>query len=126
MFDNFAAVVEPKDVDAGIVLVARPFLMTVKYDKIVLRDRTLERDFLVGKFICHSFEIVDECLLAIRDLRIVLDVSVASILLNRFARFSLVEHHVVKIQGILTVSLGVVAHALLHQLKIDTAKVSCA
>ena len=105
MLDDLANLVEAKDVDAGPVLVCigRPNLMAVENYEIAFRDRALEGDFLSGVLSRHSFEILNEGIFALSDVRIVLRVACTDIEFNCVSRFALVEHQVVKRHRIATV-----------------------
>jgi len=62
--------VQPEDVDAGVVGVAGPALVTVPDDVVALGDSSLELDVLAGILGGHPLEVLDERLLAVADVRV--------------------------------------------------------
>src|SRR5215218_3195876 len=65
-------------------------------DEVALGDRALELDALPRVLRSHPVEVVDERLLAVADVRIVLDIPVAGVALDRLCRPAFVEHEVVE------------------------------
>ena len=86
MLDDLAVVVEPEDVDAGVLVVAGPGLVAVQDDEVALGDHPLELDSLARVLRRHPLEVVDERLLAVADLRVVLDVLGTGVALDGLAR----------------------------------------
>ena len=82
MLNDLAAAVEPEDVHGSLIVVAWPVLETVQHDQVAFGDRPLHLDPLAGPFARHPLEIIDEAVLAGRDMRVVLDVLVAGIALD--------------------------------------------
>jgi hypothetical protein len=76
VLDDLAVAVEAEDVDARVILVAGPVLVAVEDRKVALGYSALELDPLCGVLGGHALEVVDEGLLAVRDVRVVLDVDV--------------------------------------------------
>src|SRR5947199_35719 len=72
MLDDPASVVEAEDVDTGPVRipVSRPVLMAMQHDQVAFGDDALEVHALARVCFGHPFEIVDEGLLAVRNVRI--------------------------------------------------------
>ncbi len=56
----------------------------------------LELDALAGVLARHPLEVLDEGVLPVADVRVVLDVPVPDVALDRFSRTALVEHQVVE------------------------------
>ena len=96
MLNDIAAIIEPKDVDSRIVVVARPLLMAMQNDVISHSECSLERHLFAGIFGCYSLEVFDECFFAVSDLWVVLNVLSANELVDRIPRFAPVEHQVIK------------------------------
>jgi len=96
VFDDLSPVVEPEDVDPRIIVISRPVLEAVKNDILTLGDHPLDLDPLAGPLARHPLEITDKTVLARRDVRIVLNIVVADIQLDRLFRLALVEHHQVE------------------------------
>lgn len=106
MLDDPVRVVEAEDVDAGVVIVARPMLVAVQHDQVTLDDRALDLDALAGVLRGHPIEVVDERLLAVGDVRVVLRVGVAGEPLDRLPRQASVEHQVVELDRALADPVG--------------------
>ena len=68
----------------------------MQHDVVALRDDALELDALTGVLSGHPLEVVDERLLAVADVRVVLDVDVARVPVHRFGGPGCVEHEVVE------------------------------
>src|SRR5512145_596913 len=96
MLDDLPVFVEAEDVDPCIVLAAWPSLMAVQDDVLALSDGADELHVLAGILSRHALEVVDERLLAIADVRVVLDVRVARVHLEGLRGLALVEHEVVE------------------------------
>ena len=110
MLHHLAVVVEVEDVDAGVLLVTGPGLEAVQDDAVALGESPLELDPLAGIADCHPLEVVLEGLLAVPDVRIVLDVVVARVLRDGFCGPALVEHEVVEGRDVGLVAVRVAAH----------------
>ena len=72
MLDNLAIVVKPENINASIIIAARPFLVAMKYHQIAFSNCPFERGFLARIIRRHSLEIFDESLFAIGNMGIVL------------------------------------------------------
>ena len=70
--------------------------MAVQDDEVALCNHALELDPLAWVLGGHPFEVRNESLLAVTNMRVVLNVRVACVSLDSFARFGLVEHEVVE------------------------------
>ena len=110
MLDDLAVGVDAEDVDAGVVVVAGPALVAMEDDEVAFGDRTLELDALARILARHLLEVVDERLLAVGDVRVVLDVLGARVALDRLARTAVVEHQLVERPGVALVALEPVVH----------------
>ena len=77
-------------------MITGPLLVAVKYHEIGFCDGSHELNPFPWVFRGQSFEILDERLLPISDLWIVLDVNLAGIFLDCFARPALIKHQVVE------------------------------
>lgn len=110
MFDNLAICIETEDVDARPMLVARPFLFTMKDDVVTFGDDALEVHLLARVFLRHPLKVCDERLLAIGHVCIVLDVDIADKFAHRLGRLALVEHKVLEASSVLLVALEWVGH----------------
>lgn len=107
MFDDLPGRCEPEDVDAGVVMVARPMLQAMQDDKVALGDHTMDCHVLARPFTGHALEICDEPVDAVRHMRIVLDIDVADITLDRLAGATLVEHQFIEGDDVGLVAMGV-------------------
>ncbi len=86
MLDDFAVVIQPEDIDACPITIARPLLITMENDIAVLGNHPLEVNALAGVFLCHAHEIRDEGFLAIGHSRIVLNVDLTGVAGDGFGR----------------------------------------
>ncbi len=77
MLHDLAVGVEAENIDPRPVSVVRPVLIAVEHHVVAFGDHAPELDPLAGILLAHSNEIIDKCLLAVSDTRIVLDVNVA-------------------------------------------------
>ncbi len=93
-------IVEPENVDPRVIVAARPFLMAVQNHVVAFGDHAFEMRDLAGIFGGHPFEVIYERLLAIGDMRIVLNVDIAHELLDRAPRLTSIEHPVVEGDGV--------------------------
>jgi hypothetical protein len=73
---------------------SRPCLQTVQHHEFTLGDDALELNVFARMRCRHLVEIVDETLGNVGHVRVVLDVGVAHMPFDRFARLALIEHHV--------------------------------
>src|SRR5262249_45729916 len=110
VLDDLAIIVEPEDIDAGPVAIARPLLVTVQHDELALGDRALELDALARVLTRHALEVIDEGLLTVRDAGIVLGIRRARKADYRFGRIALVEHQIVERDHGRLVMFEVVGH----------------
>src|SRR5688572_14462342 len=110
MLDDLAVLVEAEDVDTGELLVARPRLVAVEGHEVAVGQRSLELHPLAGILERHPLEVRDERLLSVLDVRVVLDVVVADVALDRLCRAGPVEHEVVERLGVLRVLLQAIVH----------------
>jgi hypothetical protein len=74
VLNELAVLVEPEDVDPGVVMVTRPDLVAVQHDVVALGQGALDLDALAGVLRGHSLEVVNEGLLAVANMRVVLSV----------------------------------------------------
>ena len=74
VLDDLSGIVESEDVDASVFVVARPGLVAMQNNEIVLCDRPFELNALAGVVRGHALEVLDERLLSIAHLRVVLGV----------------------------------------------------
>ena len=117
MLDNLAVVIEAEYVDAGVVLISRPLLMAMQHHVITFRHRANEMGNLARVRVAHPLEILNEGLLAVGNMRVVLDVLVTDVSFYGLTRLALIEHQVVEGLRISFVLLGI-AHCLsiLHEI----------
>ena len=113
MLDDLAVVVEPEDVDAGIVVIARPVLEAVEHDEVTLGDGSLYLYPFARPLARHALEVVDEALLARGDMRVVLDIFAPNKALYGTPWIAVVEHLLVEGDHIRLVALQV-GHGTLH------------
>jgi hypothetical protein len=92
MLDDPALIVESKDVHSRPVpiLVRRPHLVAVQDDVIAFRKRPHELHALARVFTRHLLEVRDKGRLAIRNMRVVLDVLGAGVPGDGVGRLALV------------------------------------
>lgn len=76
-------------------LVSAP--VTLAFWRVCVLGSTLDATVRTLCCYCHLLEVRNECLLAIRDMRIVLPVHGARVSLNRLSWLALVKHEVVKL-----------------------------
>jgi hypothetical protein len=69
MLDDLSVVVQPKNIDARPDVVAWPILPAVQNNVIAFGDHALELDALAGIVARSIFEIIDETLLAVGNIR---------------------------------------------------------
>jgi len=103
MFDDFATLIEPEDVDSGIIMVSRPVLEAVQHHEIALRNGALELDAFAGIFARPALDAADKGPLPVANMRVVLDVGNAYALLNGSGGFVLIEYQIVKRRHVLFV-----------------------
>ena len=68
---DLSVVVESKDVDTSVILIAWPLLIAVEHNIVSLSDGSLEVHSLARVFRVHSLKVLDEGFLAVTDLGIV-------------------------------------------------------
>ena len=112
MLDDLAVLIEAENIDARPVLITvrGPFLVAMENDTVSFRDGTLEVHAFAWVFRSHALEVFDEGLFSVRDVRIVLNVSVTDIALNCFGWLTLIKHEVIERHGVLPVSLESINH----------------
>lgn len=110
MFDHFPFRVESENVDAGILVISGPSLMAVENDVVPFCKRPFNLNMLPWILRSHTLEVIDKCLLAVANLRIVLDVFGTGVVFDRFGWAALVEHHVVEGNGVCFVPFQVISH----------------
>ena len=71
VLDELAALVEPKDVDLCVVVVAGPALVTVEDAQVTFGNRPFELDALTGILSRHALEVLDERAFAVSDVGVV-------------------------------------------------------
>lgn len=108
-----ALIIEPKDVDSGIVLVTWPLLMTMQDDMIALAKDALEMHALSGVLASHPLEVLNESVLAVCDVRVVLNVDVPDVPFDGLPWPAMVEHQVVEGSNGSLVPLEIRVHATL-------------
>lgn len=106
MFNNFSVVVKTENVDTGIVFIARPLLKAMQHNQVALSQDSLKRHPFPRKLSRHPLEIFDECLLAVTDGRVMLDVFVSNETLDGCSWLRLIKHQIIKRDGILFVFNG--------------------
>jgi hypothetical protein len=110
---DLALIIEAEDVDSGPQMITGPILATMKDHVIAFGDHPFEFHSLAGVIASGFLEICDEPFFAISDTRIVLDVLLSRIPLDRLPRATLIEHKVVESHHVLLVALQVVhSHSL--------------
>ena len=96
MLDDPAFAVEPEDVHPCPVGIARPFLPGVEDHAVPLCEGAEDVHALPGILTRHALEVFDEPVLPVAHARVVLDVPVADVVLDGFARAGLVERQFVE------------------------------
>ena len=76
MLHYLSCFIEPEDVDACVFQPARPDLVAVKHDVVAFDDGAFHFHSLAGVLGGHAFEIFNKPVLAVADMRIVLNVFV--------------------------------------------------
>jgi hypothetical protein len=107
--------VEPEDVDAGPDVIAGPMLATAKNYIVAFSDSPFEFHTLAGVIARGFLEIGDEAFLPVSYTRIVLDVAISRVSIDRFAGAALVEHEIIECHHVLLVALQVRQRPLLAQ-----------
>jgi hypothetical protein len=79
VLNELAVLVEPEDVDPGVVMATRPDLVVVQHDVVALGQGALDLHVLAGVLRGRSLEVVDEGLLAVANMRLVLCVGFAGL-----------------------------------------------
>jgi len=110
MLDNLAILIESKYVDSCVVFVSRPLLVTMENNVIIFRYRSFEVGRLARIFRAHPFKILDKRFLAVRDMRVVLDVLITRVPLDGLTRLTLIEHQVIERLRVALVLLQLAAH----------------
>ena len=110
MFDNLPVLVEPENVDPGVILITGPLLKTVQHNVVSLGDHPFEVNAFAGVLGSHSLEVGNEGFLAIAPMRIVLDIPIAHVLLDGFPRLALVKHQGIEALGIFLVFFQAIVH----------------
>lgn len=100
VFNNFAVLIKSKDVDACIILVPRPLLVTMQHNVVLLGYSAPERDLFIWKLGSHALRIVDKSLLSISHVRVMLGIRSTDLFLDGLPRTALVEHQVIEGFGI--------------------------
>jgi hypothetical protein len=83
----------------------------MKDNMVALGNDALEVHTLARVLLRHSLKVCDERLLAIRYVRIVLDVDVADIVAHGLGWLALVEHEVIEAGNVLLVALDLLVHS---------------
>ena len=96
MLDDLSVVIEPKDVDACPIAIARPVLKAMQNDVETIGQHSTEFNTFARVRARHSLEVRNKRILAVSDDGIVLDVRCADVPAHRFGGFALVEHEVVE------------------------------
>jgi len=86
VLNDLAVLVEPEDVNPGVVTVTRPDLVAMQHDVVALGQGALDLDVLAGVLRGHAFEVVDEGLLAVANKRVVLSVDFVGVGGDRLGR----------------------------------------
>src|SRR6202048_1360051 len=97
--------IELEDVDSGPHVITGPILATMKDHIVTFGDYPFEFHTLAGIIAGRLLEIGDVSFLPVSYTRIVLDVTVSRVPLDRFARATFVEHEVVERHHVLLVAL---------------------
>jgi hypothetical protein len=106
---TFAVLVEPKDVDPGVLMITRPDSVAVQHDVVALGQHPrLNSTRFPGYSASIPLEVVDEGLLPITNVRVVLPLGLPGVLRNRLGRSRLVEHEVVEGLHVLLIPLEAV------------------
>jgi hypothetical protein len=109
MLDNLAILIESKNVDSCVVFVSRPLLVTMENNVIIFCYRSFEVGLLARIFRAHPFKILDKRFLAVRDMRVVLDVLISRVPLDGLTRLTLIEHQIIERLRVALVLLQLVA-----------------
>jgi hypothetical protein len=110
MLNDFASVIESKNVYASPIAIAGPLLITVQDDEIAFGEDAFEMHALARIFVCHSREVFDESRFAVRDGGVMLNVSIACIFFDCFGGLTLIEHQIIKSHYIFFVLLKLLCH----------------
>jgi hypothetical protein len=84
VLNDLAILVKSKKIHGHILVTTGPYLMSMQGDKIIFSDGANKFDTFVRIFLSHSGEVIDKGLRSIGYQRIVLDIFIADIKLNRF------------------------------------------
>jgi hypothetical protein len=107
MLYDFPVPIQPENVHASPIGIARPFLPRMKNHLVAFRERSHKMDALARVLLRHPLEVTDKSLLSIFNHRIVLPIAIANIPFNGFARSALVEHQIVEALSRFLVLFGV-------------------
>ena len=97
MFDHFSVIIESENINSRIIVVTWPMLMAVQYDKVALGNSSDNFHMFARILPCHTFEILNEGLNSIADIRVVLNVRVANKALYCLTRPALVKHECIEL-----------------------------
>lgn len=92
MFDDPTFLIDANDIDAGVVVIARPVLMAMEDHMMPLGDNPLEGHALLWAVGGHAGEVVDKSIFAVGNMWIVLGVDSPDISIGGLARLALIEH----------------------------------
>jgi len=104
VLDYLSILIQSEYINAGVLMIAGPFLTAVKHDQISLCYRAYEVNLFPRPFFRHFLKVGNECRLTVADQWIVLYVFITHILFYRFFRLAIVKRQGVKRHGVLLVS----------------------
>src|SRR5947209_6776243 len=111
VFNDFAVVIEAKNIDASPIGVSRPLLITMQDHVVAFGNDPFELDALSWILLSHSSEVVNEGLLAISHCRVMLGVHLSCIPLHRESRLAFIEHQIIEAHHGLFVAFKLLTHS---------------
>src|SRR4029079_12836922 len=96
MLDDSTIIVQSEYIDACPIRIAGPLLVAMQNHKVAFGDRPFKLYPLARILACHTNEVFDESVLAVRNHWIVLNVGRAGISFESFSGLALVKHQVIK------------------------------
>lgn len=111
MFDDFSVVIEPKNINACLIGVPWPLLVTMQDHVVAFGNHPLEVDTLAWIVLGHLREGGFHRLLAISHRRVMLDIDRSCVALHRFGRLALIEHQIIERCHRLLVAFQLLMHS---------------
>jgi hypothetical protein len=111
VFDDFAVVIEPKNINACPIGVPWPLLITMQDHIVSFGNHPLKLDTLAWIVLCHLREVRDESLLAISNRGIMLEIGLSCVSLDCLGGLTLIEHQIIELRHRLLVAFQLLIHS---------------